>query len=499
MTTTHTALRRLAAGAGALALSLAGFVAAGTAASADIGPDQPGAPTVGPDQPGAPTKGTLTINKYAGSPVGEGEMLDPADLLSGVEFTIREVGRSVEDTCTAIDLTDAADWDGLEGLFASAPALPGGDFCLTGVTYVDETVDGKVVFDLPVGVYVAQETDPGPNNIVSPVPAFYVSIPTSMGEAGAGWNYDVVADPKNQLMDKPSKIITERPDALVVGSNVTWELTVPIPTLNNEETFTEAVITDVLDSRLDYVAGSTVLTIGTTLATEGVHYTVSDDVVWTLTEEGRAVLDANMGQDMTISFKTEVLDVGDGNIPNDTYNSKFNGTSVPGTDIPYTYWGQLKIQKNDDSTPVKPLAGAEFQVFEMTTTCPATAPESGVVATGVSDSTGLVQWDYTTPASSPLGLWIANSNTALTNPSKDYCLYETVVPAGHTAGVITNPVNIKPGVNGLTTVTVVNAKKDGPDLPLTGAQGTLLLTLGGLALVGAGGGALALSRRRDNA
>ncbi|WP_182354164.1 SpaH/EbpB family LPXTG-anchored major pilin [Flaviflexus huanghaiensis] len=490
MTTTHTALRRIAAGAGAVALSLAGFVAAGTAASADVGPDQPG----------APTEGTLTINKYAGGPVDEGQTPDPANLLDGVEFTVWEVGRSVNGTCTAIDLQDAADWDGLEALFASAPALPGGDFCLTNVKYVDETVNGQVVFNLPVGIYVAQETDPGPNNIVSPVPEFYVSIPTSFGEDGAGWNYDVVADPKNQLMEQPSKVITDRPDALVVGSDVTWKMTVPIPTLNNEETFTEAVITDELDSRLDYVANSSIIEIGSTAATEGVHYTVSGDVGWTLTAAGRAVLDANMGQDMTIAFKTTVLDVGDGSIPNAEYESKFNGTAVPGTDIPYSYWGQLKINKKDDSTPAKPLAGAEFKVFEMTAeTCPAAVPATGVVATGVSDSTGLVQWDYTDPASSPLSLWVANSNSPLTNPTKDYCLYETVVPAGHTAGVITNPVNIKPGVAGLTTVTVVNAKKDGPDLPLTGAQGTLLLTLGGLALVGAGGGALAFSRRRNNA
>ena len=76
---------------------------------------------VGPDQPNAPTKGTLTINKYSGSHTANP---DPENLLDGVEFTVTQVGRDVGGVCTAIDLTEAADWNGLPELFASAPAAP---------------------------------------------------------------------------------------------------------------------------------------------------------------------------------------------------------------------------------------------------------------------------------------------------------------------------------------------------------------------------------------
>lgn len=486
-----TALRRIAAGTGAFALALAGFVGAGAAASADVGPDQPS----------APDKGTLTINKYEGAPVEEGESPDPADLLDGVEFTVTQVGRQVGGACTPVDLTNAADWDGLEALFDSAPNAPADPFCLTSATSAKATEDGQAVFDLSVGVYFVEETDPGPNSIVSKVPSFYVSIPTSLGAAGDGWSYDVVADPKNQLMEAPSKVVDDQVE-FVLGSEVTWTMTVPVPTLNNGETFTSAMVDDELDSRLELVDGSSVVSVGSTDLVEGTHFTVSGRALWTFTAAGLAELDRTMGADLTISFDTKVVSVGDGSIPNSDYSSTFNGTTVPGGPTPYTYWGQLAIKKVDDSANAKALKDAEFQVFttDGDGKCAADAPASGAIATGTSDDQGIVQWTGQTD-SSMLGLWVENVDNGPADPmpARDYCVYETVVPAGHTAVPIDNPVTIKPGESHRLSLTVVNTKKDGPDLPLTGAQGTLLMTVGGLVLVGAGGGALALSRRRSNA
>ncbi|SHJ75465.1 LPXTG-motif cell wall anchor domain-containing protein/fimbrial isopeptide formation D2 domain-containing protein [Tessaracoccus bendigoensis DSM 12906] len=486
----NTALRRFAAGVGAVALGLAGTLAMTQTASADVS-------NVGPDQPEAPTQGTLTINKYAGSHTATP---NPEDLLDGVEFTVTQVGRDVGGVCTAIDLTDAAQWTGLDTLFASAPATPAAPFCLTTVAQDDVTVDGQVVFDLNVGIYFVQETDPGDNPIVSAVPNFYVSIPTSNGEEGDGWNYNVVADPKNQLMEGPTKTIEGQPSGLVVGSNVTWPISVPIPTLNNNDTFDTASIYDTLDSRLTYV--SSTLSVGGTELVEGTDYNVSGNVVWTFTEEGRAILDANHGGIISVSLVTRVDgEFENGDIPNNTYGSEFNGASVPGEKIPHTYWGQLSILKSDDSTPVKALEGAQFQVFlpNAAGTCEATAPATGSIATGTSDEDGVVIWAGVTP-SSPLGLWVANSpDGPIANPSKNYCVYETVAPAGHTASTAGQLVTIVPGVESVNEITVVNQKKDGPDLPLTGAEGTLAMTVGGLLLVGAGAAAIIVSRRRRTA
>ncbi len=482
MKTKKTGLRRLAAGAGALALGLTSALVLSATASADVGPDQPN----------APTSGTLTINKYSGSPTSTP---DPANALSGVEFTVTQVGRETAGSCTAIDLTDAADWAGLDGLFNSAPAAPADPFCLLTALSPQETVNGTTTFDLPVGVYFVQETDPGQNSIVSSVPNFYVSIPTSDSTQAGGWDYSVVADPKNQLMEEPTKTITARPEALVVGSVVTWELSIPVPTLNNDETFNEAVITDTLDSRLTYKANSSTVTIGATTLQDGTDYNVTGNAIWTLTPSGRAILNQNQGGDLTITFQTTVDSVGNGTIPNDDYKSTFNGTTVPGEVVPYTYWGQLSILKTDDSQNV--LKGAEFQVFEKAAdaACPADAPAADSVATGTSDANGVVQWGAVTPTS-PLGLWVANSDTPLTNPSKDYCVYETVVPAGHTAVAIDNPVTISASATAFD-LTVVNTKKEGPDLPLTGGQGTLAMTTGGLLLIGLGAAAVIATRRRN--
>lgn len=488
MSVTHTALRRTAAGIGALALALVGVGAFSTAAYA--------AP--GPDQPNAPESGTLTINKYDGGGGSEDGNVEGRNPLVGVEFTATLVGNDSTGSCVPIDLTAATDWDGIEGLYAAAPAAPASPFCLTGTTVVGTTdADGQAVLDLPVGVYYVEETDPGANVIVSPVAPFYSSVPRPDG-TNNGWDYNPIVNPKNAVLDAPSKTIADQED-FVVGGKVTYTITAPVPTLNTEETaFSEASITDTLDSRLSYVENSTTATVGTTPLVDGTDYNVTGNAVWTFTETGREKLFANQGEDITLTFDTTVNSVGNGAIPNDDYTSSFNGKKVPGEPVPYTYWGQLSILKTDDSRSPLPLEGAEFQVFTNPGTCPADAPASGAIATGESDSDGIVRWADVTP-DNPLGLWVANSaNGPLTNPTNTYCVYETKIPAGHTAQAISNPVTIKSGEANVNNLTVVNPKKEGPDLPLTGAQGTLLMTVGGIALVLIGAGAILLKRRRHN-
>ena len=486
-------LRRVTAGTGALMLALAGGVAAGTAASAA---------TVGPDQPNAPDAGTLTINLYEGETGQDLASLQGKEGLSGIEFTVTQVGRMSGGTCAPIDLTVAGQWTGLDALFASAPAAPAGDFCATDTKQVKVTEAGQVTFDLGVGVYFVEETGHGDNNVVSEVPNFYASIPTSEGTSGNGWNYNVVANPKNQLMGEPSKVISERPDALTVGSNVEWTITIPVPSLNNNETFNEAVITDSLDLRLSLVEGSTSLTVGSTTLTEGTHFDVSGNAVWTLNAAGRQVLDANMSGTMTLTFDTTVNSIGgDGAIANttDNYYTTFNGTTVNGNTSAYAYWGQMQITKIDDSAEALPLQGAEFQVYEpVNNQCSTSVPETGLIATGVSGDDGIVAWDHNQGSS--LGLWVANSNDgpADPTPSKDYCVYETVVPAGHTGVAIDNPVTITPGEESINVFEVVNAKTEGPNLPLTGAQGTILMTVAGILLVVLGGGGMYLARRKKS-
>ena len=127
--------------------------------------------------------------------------------------------------------------------------------------------------------------------------------------------------------------------------------------------------------------------------------------------------------------------------------------------------------------------------------CPAEAPASGEIATGVSDASGVVQWDGVTPTN-VLGLWVANTQTEDASVSKVYCVYETVAPAGHTLVPAGQAVTIKAGEDQINKLTVVNPKKDGPNLPLTGGTMSVVLPIAGLLIVGGGVAALVISRRR---
>ena len=60
-------------------------------------------------------------------------------------------------------------------------------------------------------------------------------------------------------------------------------------------------------------------------------------------------------------------------------------------------------------------------------------------------------------------------------------------------------VTVNKGKATQVALTIDNTKHGGPNLPLTGAAGQLMLTLGGLALLGAAGGLTVAQVRRNRA
>lgn len=476
----------------------------------------------GPDQPGAPQSGSLTIHKRIGAEgtQGDGTSLDPAPgtALPGAEFTVWQLGTDVGGTCTAIDLTDPEAWGYLEGISESGVKAPAeiedvvdDDFCvLPGSAEILVTdANGEASFSaLPLSLYYVQETK-APDNIVSAAAPFYVSIP--LPKADGTWIYNVHAYPKNQELDKPTKEITEdQGDQLVVGDKVKYTIKQTVPALNAGESYTSASVWDVLPSSLAYVDDSAVITLteggSVTILEKGVDYTVGNpSVTWTLTDTGLGKLKA--GQELKVVFSATVLEVtangetanpgSEGETPG--YGSEFNKKTIPGEPTPYTYWGQLKVTKHDNHQ--KALKGAEFEIFPKTgDTCPTDKPAGNAVSTGTSDADGIVKWSPNTPDnSSPLGLFVANSNNGpLNNPTKDYCLYETKAPAGYT-GAPVQTVTVKPGTTNISEVTITNVPKEGPNLPLTGGEGTLAMSMGGIALLLAAVGIYTVSRRRQAA
>lgn len=507
MNTKGTALGKVVASVGAVALTFAGLLGGATIAQA--------APQVGPDQPDHPTSGSLTIHKYVGAEGDRGDgteqVIEGKDPLKGAEFTIWQLGKKDGDTCKALDLSTYEAWTDLP---ESAPKTIGEvekTFCLVNANGTAQTTNtnGETKFaNLALGFYYVQETK-APSNIVSKTAPFYVSIP--LPHEKENWIYDVHAYPKNQKGDAPKKEINadngQSANGVTVGSVVEWTITQVVPALNDGEKYTSASIWDYLPDSLGYVETTEVSYDGTPLALN-TDYTLDQDghnLTWKLTDDRLGKLEA--GKTITVKFKTKVLKVtetgdienpGSDNPETPGYGSEFNGNKIPGDTTPHTYWGQLVINKTDNSTSdANKLAGAEFKVFDnyQNGACPA-LPASGEVAKGKSDAQGVVQWEGVDPTNA-LGLWIANSaDGPLTDPSKHYCVYETKVPAGYSASAEGIDVEIKPGTQNKVEKTVVNPKKDGPDLPLTGAGGTLLLSIIGVGLAAAGVTLAVVSRRK---
>ena len=509
MNTKGTALGKVVASVGAVALTFAGLLGGATIAQA--------APQVGPDQPDHPKSGSLTIHKYVGAEGGRGDgteqVIEGKDPLAGAKFTIWQLGKKDGDTCKALDLSTYEAWTDLPESAPKTIEEVEKTFCLVNANGTAQTTDtnGEAKFsDLALGFYYVQETE-APANIVSKTAPFYVSIP--LPHETENWIYAVHAYPKNQKGDAPKKEINadkgQSDNGVTVGSVVEWTITQVVPALNAGEKYTSASIWDYLPDSLEYAETTDVSYDGTKLA--DTDYTLvqnGQNLTWELTDTGLGKLQA--GKTITVKFKTKVLKVTEtGDIENPGsddpetpgYGSEFNGNKIPGDPTPHTYWGQLQVTKVDNSTPVNKLAGAQFKVFDNFAdgACPAAAPAEGAVATGTSNAQGIVQWENVEP-DNPLGLWVANSKDGpLADPFKTYCLYETKVPAGYAADQSGKAVTIKPGTTltkDVNDLTVVNTKKEGPNLPLTGAGGTLLLSIIGVGLAAAGVTLAVVSRRK---
>lgn len=488
--------RRLVAALGAAALGLVG--AAGIASADPTAPPNPSYGNIDTAQ-----KGTLDIHKLIGPQSvisGDGTVPTPSPsgtAVKDVEFTVTQVGLWTGGTCVALALgTDSDAWSKVPtGTNPAAPldTATEGRLCAVSTTETVAKTDanGLAEFsDLALGLYYVEETD-APSNIVSQTVPFYVTIPLPNN---GQWLYTVNVYPKNQELNAPTKTIADRPNNLVVGATVTWTISATVPALNKGETYDSVSIYDNLPTYLTDPS-STVKVNGAIVAgTNDVTFTNNNGALTWVWNDPRSL---NANDAITIELTTTVKSIPtQGGIPNDEYGITVNRTTVPGTDIPYTYWGDLKVNKTDNSTPAKALKGAEFQVFEKGTgDCPATPPSSSEVATGTSGDNGAVTWGET--HSTTLTLWVANSDTAVTSPAKDYCLYETKVPAGYTgAGVET--VTITPGSDSVKTVTAVNSQKTGPQLPLTGANGQLLALIGGGSLVLLAAGTALVARKRSH-
>lgn len=179
---------------------------------------------------------------------------------------------------------------------------------------------------------------------------------------------------------------------------------------------------------------------------------------------------------------------------------------APGTNKVAMLWGGAKIKKHGATTAKAGLKGAVFEVYEAENatadTCskerkqPETPISVGDQTRFTSKDDGSVDID---------GLYVgkvqaaAGAEPAINGKHKCYVLKEVTAPTGYAlpqgeAAYV--PVKVVPGEPQTAMLEFQNDPVSIPELPVTGASGTVLMTLGGIALMFVGTGVVLVRRRQ---
>ncbi len=490
----HTRGKRVLSGLGVLTLAAAGLLGGTGAALAD---DNTALNTGNIDQA---REGSIKIHKHkhqngtsaTQNPAGTGDAIS-TEGIAGVEFTAYQL--------TDIDLSDTNDWDQLDNLDLSnaCTSIPGHTLGTPIVADATNSQGVSTLTGLKLGAYVVCETD-APASVVDRSQPFVVAIPTPYENA---WVYDVNVYPKNGTSDI-TKSIDPQSD-LGLGGVVNFPVTVTVPKTKGDELLTKFEIVDTFDSRLglndDGVAS---VKLGSA-DVDSSYYTVSHDgqsVKVTFNEDGRQWLKSQGEKKIVVTFSAVVKEVGE--ISNDA-TAYINTPGHDGTiesDPVNTNWGDLVIQKLAAGSNAT-LADAVFEVYA------AEAPYAGgscdtAVATGsalevngknqfTSGSNGVVDI---------AGLFVSDSvNPTINAEQRCYVLKEVKAPTGYvtpTGDKAFTGVAVKTGANATNVydATITNQQQDVPELPLTGANGQILMIMGGTAVLLLAGGMVIVSRRR---
>ncbi len=500
--------RRLTAVLGAVALSLIGAVGAAAPASADSGNIDFG------------KLGSIIIHKHVhqsgqtGSPTG-GNLTSPG--VENVGFTAFPI--------TSLPLTDAASWSTLDTLVApatacdGAPSIPDQTFG-PGVDSPLTNASGQAtITSLPVAAYLLCETVT-PSTVVDKAQPFIVTIPYSYNQS---WLYDVNVYPKNGLVTV-SKTVTEQTD-LGLGSTSFFPVTTDVPKIAGNATFQYYWVQDAMDSRMTGATVASVKVVSTNADVPSGYYTVSPPsgtnvVSVEFNHDGLAWL-STLGPDKIKTTFTGVVGatLGDGMISDTAYlgaktavgSAPSNPASPPADPSTSSSvvasqkvtqnWGDLKVKKVDSGSTSTGLAGATFQVWEAADpygTC-------SVTTTGTTPVTVGATTDFTTDAAGALtiaGLFVSDSKNGTTDASQRcYVLVETAAPAGFVLPVgdaAKTAVAVKTGVTVGVDATITNLRYAlaGLELPMTGSNGIVVLTIAGTVLIAAGLLLAFLARRR---
>ncbi|MBW3067975.1 MULTISPECIES: SpaH/EbpB family LPXTG-anchored major pilin [unclassified Actinomyces] len=520
-TSTRTLAGRVAAGAGALALTLAGLGGiAATASAADLAPGN-----INPD-----ATGTLNIHKLESGSMndGPGTPNDSPDKtgkgVADVVFTAYPI--------TNLDLTTQAAWDGLADLDVPADAcgangatpsltLPGDKAATFGTGQASAKTDGDgntTISGLDVAAYLVCETE-APAKVAKKAAPFLVTIPfpnnttNNASTQNGEWLYTIDVYPKNTVVLAPTKGVEVTANGLQTAAQLEFPVTVTVPSIAEGDQFTAFYVTDPLNAALTDGKVASVTLDGESVDSD--YYTVTEgqDLEVKFNEDGRAFLKANPNASLVITFTATAKSVTDtGNIPNTAYLfvDTEGGDTPPDTPTNpvVSSWGNAVITKTDADNG-KTLAGATFQVYNSSDPFAATCDKT--TATGNPVSINGVD-TFTTDANGQInltGLFVdslvgeagqTEDEISPENNTRCYVLVETAAPAGYTlptGDAANTALKITAGTTTADNITIDNTKQNVPNLPLTGANGQLLMMLIGAALVLLAAGSVLVARNRQ--
>ncbi|WP_461013115.1 SpaH/EbpB family LPXTG-anchored major pilin [Trueperella pyogenes] len=425
---------------------------------------------------------SLTVHKHEGNEKLDkytGQQQQPqGKAIAGVTFTVQEAGFLDGSECKSVDLALPASWEKMK----IAKAKPDSVCLLNAPVSMETNEAGIAEFkQLSQKLYKVTETAGGKNLIKTPSAPFLVTLPMPVDPNK--WVYDVHAYPKNVLteLDDFTKKAADPADEkgtkkFVPGALITWTIDATIPKVAFD--YTEVTMTDTVPAGLQFKAVKSVKLNAELLTST--EYTATDGKI-VLTEKGLAKLNPAAKKNdvkVTVELDTTVTDaILDGKTTNKVQLSLNGKTKEANGD---TYWGSIQLTKQDKDAPNTKLSDAVFSIYEGK--CEA---NGAVVAENLkTDQQGVFKQK----------LYIGNKEDA----TKDYCLKETAAPAGYildSTGIdftlsVANDQFMK-------NVTFDNVKVTGPHLPLTGAQGTALLTGAGILLLAVGAGTVYHARRRS--
>lgn len=400
-------------------------------------------------------------------------------------------------------------------------------------------LDGKTkLSNLSLRAYLVCETT-RPEGVLKDATPFIVTLPAPAEKAGSkGWVYDVVTFPKNVKGDaKAEKTVATTLDKFATdAASHTFTIATTVPSISAGESFKYFAFGDSVASALENITVTKVELGAEALGSSDYTSSVVNNLLEVhLTKSGLKKIKEGAGKKLKVTFTADAKDDNaTGTLtntavvaydtqagptppenPEDPINPPSPGTNIPdvpnGPKVPTNdvsaNWGQFKIKKIDAGTSKSPLQGAEFKVYAVADgnllNC---AGKTGAEAVAIKGNE--VGTKQVTTADGTLlvkGLKIDAKNEPETSlaQSRCYVIEETKAPVGYVLPANMNDrvwvVEAKVAEPSETEVKeITNTQTSVPQLPLTGANGQILMIVAGLSLVLFAAGGLMIARRNSS-